>query len=471
MLKLQEELTLSRPAREVFAYACEFENCPEWDSTAVQSEKLSAGPTAIGTTYKVVCTTPLGKLTLRYEVIDWKPDELVILRGSCSLFTVTDTITVSALANGSHLSYVAEFELKPLFKGLEGKLEAGLKRMGKKSIEGLEQALERDFPPPTLDATARLADKFVLPGVARFSKLGFTLSRKHWNPDSSYMGDKHILLTGATSGIGLAAAKRLAARNARLTLVVRDAARGKQLVEKLSSSTGNTRITAELADMSVMSQVSDLVERLLKKNQPIDVLINNAGALFNPRRETAEGMENSFALLLLGPYLLTEGLLPLLQRSENTARIINVVSGGMYTQKLEVDQLQSSLQPYSGSVAYARAKRGLMIQTERWAEAWQDLDIVCNAMHPGWADTPGVADALPGFHRLTRCFLRTPDEGADTIVWLAAAQESGLVSGQLFLDRQPHSTHLLRSTRENDQERDKLAAYLHDTAAPFLPAH
>jgi hypothetical protein len=129
------------------------------------------------------------------------------------------------------------------------------------------------------------------------------------------------------------------------------------------------------------------------------------------------------------------------------ARVVNVLSGGMYTQKIHVDDLQSKNGTYSGSVAYARAKRGLMILTEEWARRWAKDGIVVNAMHPGWADTPGVLEALPEFHRVTERVLRTPEEGADTIVWLAAATEAGKVSGEFWLDRR-HLKHVLPGTRE-----------------------
>ena len=189
------------------------------------------------------------------------------------------------------------------------------------------------------------------------------------------------------------------------------------------------------------------------------MLVNNAGALINPREETAEGLEKSFALLLLSPYLLVERLHPLLKKAASqhgVARVVNVLSGGMYTQKIHVDDLQSRKGTYSGSVAYARAKRGLMILTEEWARRWAKDGIVVNAMHPGWADTPGVVAALPEFHRVTERVLRTPQEGADTIVWLAAATEAGKVSGEFWLDRRPHAKHVLPGTRETPAERRAL---------------
>jgi NAD(P)-dependent dehydrogenase (short-subunit alcohol dehydrogenase family) len=276
---------------------------------------------------------------------------------------------------------------------------------------------------------------------------------------SAYLRDRHIVITGATSGLGLATAEALAARGAGLTLVARDSGKANRVAQDLARRFGNQQIRVEVAELSVLADVRALAARLLKKGKAIDALVNNAGALINPREETSEGFEKSFALLLLSPYLLTAQLHPLLKKAADdhgVARVVNVLSGGMYTQKIHVDDLQSKKGTYSGSVAYARAKRGLMILTEEWARRWADDGIVVNAMHPGWADTPGVVEALPEFHRVTERVLRTPEEGADTIVWLAAATEAGKVSGEFWLDRRPHAKHILPGTRETATERRDL---------------
>jgi dehydrogenase/reductase SDR family protein 12 len=271
---------------------------------------------------------------------------------------------------------------------------------------------------------------------------------------------KHMVVTGASAGLGFCTALDLARRGATLTLVMRDKSRAEQTLATLEAETGNSSITYELADLSLMEDVDKLVKRLIKRGKPIDVLINNAGALFNPRSETSEGLEQSFALLLLSPYRLTTGLKPLLLKS-NEPRVINVVSGGMYSQRLDVDSLQNdSLTAYSGSVAYAREKRALMVLTQEWAKVWAEQGVVVNAMHPGWADTPGVKNALPEFRKITRSILRSAEEGADTIVWLAVASEAGKVSGELFLDRKIRSPYLLKKTRETVPEREKLMAIL-----------
>jgi len=137
----------------------------------------------------------------------------------------------------------------------------------------------------------------------------------------------------------------------------------------------------------------------------------------------------------------------------------------MYLSGIDLDELQNPQGRYDGARAYARAKRGLMILTELWAEELRDSGVVVNAMHPGWADTPGVQDSLPGFHKLTRLLLRTPEQGADTIVWLAAATEAGNVSGKLWLDREPHLAAILPGTEGDRAQRQELIEELGRLAA------
>ena len=181
------------------------------------------------------------------------------------------------------------------------------------------------------------------------------------------------------------------------------------------------------------------------------------------RMVTEEGFEKSFALLLLGPFLLTQLLIPKLKESR-PARIVNVTSGGMYTQKIKIDDLMYEKEPYNGDKAYARAKRGLVILTEMWAEKLKDEGISVNAMHPGWVDTPGVEKSLPQFYKITKNILRTPGEGADTILWLAASTEAQAVTGKLWLDRRPHITHVFPGTKETQKEREQLWEQLHELA-------
>ena len=131
-------------------------------------------------------------------------------------------------------------------------------------------------------------------------------------------------------------------------------------------------------------------------------------------------------------------------------------SGGMYSQRIAADDLQFENGDYTGTAAYARTKRGQVILTEMWADQLRGTGVVVNSMHPGWASTPGVSDSLPGFNRVMGPLLRTPEQGADTMVWLAAAPEAGEISGTFLLDRVPRDTHMTARTRETPQERQLL---------------
>ena len=461
MTRLSEKIRINRPACEVFAYIADFSTCEEWDSTAFASTRMNGGRLGTGSRFKVLCDAPVGTISLDYEILEYAPDEKVVLLGTTRLFTVKDTIVISPTLHGCELDYTAEFNWGPVLAPLAHRFREGLERMGRASVqEGLKSALENQFPAPRISRDNARADRLLPAALSRFTKRGYRLGKRRWNPMSAYVGDKHMVITGATSGLGKACAQYLARRGAELTLVVRNKDKGQAQVRELIAATGNRNLHLEVADLSLMADVDRVIASLVNRGKAIDVLINNAGALFNPRTLTSEGLEKSFALLLLSPYRLTEGLYPLLKASKGRSRVINVVSGGLYTQRLCVDDLQNEKGTYSGSVAYARAKRALMVKTEQWAEDWAQDGIVVNAMHPGWADTPGLESSLPHFHKLVRPFMRTPAEGADTVIWLAVATEAAKVSGRLFLDREPRTTHLLQSTHESREEREALRAIL-----------
>jgi len=212
-----------------------------------------------------------------------------------------------------------------------------------------------------------------------------------------------------------------------------------------------------VCDLSDIQSVRRFAERFSAQAERLDVLVNNAGVLAARREVSRDGIELTFATNVLGPFLLTNLLLPLLERSA-PARIINVSSGGMYTQRIRVDDLHSERGEFDGPTVYARTKRAQVILTEMGAKRLEGRGVVVHAMHPGWADTPGVETSLPRFYRLTRPLLRTPEQGADTIVWLGAADEPARSTGLFWHDRRPRPTHLLPWTRESQQEREQLWA-------------
>jgi dehydrogenase/reductase SDR family protein 12 len=451
-LTLAETIEVARPLNEVFAYIADFSHIEEWDPAVARGSRVNDQPLGVGSEFLI--ELKLG-IDLHYRVIDWVPDQLLRMTVTSVAFSALETLEFERIPGGTQVKYTAEFEFSMAAAAMAQAFPGIMAQVGARTAAGMKRALEDREKAPTASRSVAVADKLVLPGLARFTRFGYWQARRHWKPFSAFLRDKHMVITGATSGLGLATARALAARGAALTLVARDEAKVLQVALELKRATGNQQINVEIAELSLISEVEALAERLLARNRPIDALINNAGALIDPRKTTREGLEQSFALLLLSPYVLTERLFPLLKAAKG--RVINVLSGGMYSQRVCVADLQSSKPPYSGAVSYARAKRGLMIMTELWAERWRSSGIVVNAMHPGWADTPGVVSSLPLFYRITQPFLRSPEQGADTIVWLAGATEAGQASGCFWLDREQHPTHVFAHTKESDEERTALA--------------
>lgn len=285
------------------------------------------------------------------------------------------------------------------------------------------------------------------------SLVGYTALGCHLRPHPPIEEDltgRVALVTGATSGLGRAAASELARLGANVIVVGRNPEKTEKVAAEIRAATDNPDVRVEIADLSSMAQIRALGARL---DGPVHLLVNNAGVLLPERTETAEGLETTFATNLLGHFLLTSLLI---DKLEPPARIINVSSGGMYTQRLRVDDLQMKRGRYDGTVAYARTKRAQVVLTELWAERLRNRGIVVHSMHPGWADTPGVAESLPRFYKLTKPLLRTPEQGADTIVWLCASKEAGRCTGQFWHDRKPRPTHRVQRTRATAEEREAL---------------
>ncbi len=307
------------------------------------------------------------------------------------------------------------------------------------------------------EALSRLLDPTI---VFSFDRTGF--ARHAIGFDSADLArdltGRHAVVTGANSGIGFETALALAERGAEVVLACRSEERGLAARDSIRNRTGNPRVTVERVDVSSLTDVQALADRL--RDRRLDVLVHNAGVLPDAREETADGLEQTFATHVAGPHLLTRELLPALARSDD-ARVVWVSSGGMYTRRLDLRDPQWRSRRYDGVLAYADTKRMQVALAERWAEEHGPCVV---SMHPGWADTPAVASSLPRFHRLAQGILRTPEEGADTVVWLAVAPRAKLESGGFYFDRRRRSAHLLPGTRESAEDREALWSLVQDLA-------
>jgi dehydrogenase/reductase SDR family member 12 len=311
----------------------------------------------------------------------------------------------------------------------------------------------------TIDPRDLIDDALELLVLPSFSRIGYDLRRRMYDWEDvgriSLRG-RTALVTGPTSGLGRTTVSHLAAMGARVLLVGRDPDRLEQTRLELEAWSGNHEVATYVADLSSLAAVRHAADEILGRESRLDILVDNAGTLTADRRVSIDGFELSLATMVLGPFVLTSRLLPLLRAgaaADRPTRIVAVTSGGMYAQRLHLDDLSFEQGDYSGPLAYARAKRAQVALMREWARRLRAEGIVANAMHPGWADTPGLSASLPEFREFLGPYARTAEEGVDTIVWLAASEEAARSTGRLFLDRRPRPFDRLPTTRVPAAER------------------
>ncbi|MEC8278242.1 MAG: SDR family NAD(P)-dependent oxidoreductase [Myxococcota bacterium] len=295
------------------------------------------------------------------------------------------------------------------------------------------------------------ADKVLDPTVIwSFSQAGYHRHSAQFEPQDLKvdLSHKRILVTGANSGIGKATAQKLAALGASVVMLCRSKERGQQALEEIQSLYPHANLELILLDVSSLKDIRTKAPMLA--SQDIDILIHNAGVLPSDFQNTPEGLELTLATNLIGPHLLTQLLLHKLKET----RVIWVSSGGMYPVKIDLELLEKPPQDkFDGVAAYAQTKRAQVILSELYAKQWPETISLC--MHPGWADTPAVKSSIPTFYKVTKSILRTPEQGADTVIWLAALMEHPK-SGTFWFDRQIRTTHAFPWTRESQSQRQAL---------------
>ena len=278
---------------------------------------------------------------------------------------------------------------------------------------------------------------------------------------SGGMGGKVVLITGGTSGIGKAAATALAAMGAEVVVTGRSRERGEAAVEEIRRTSGNEGVSLALADLTVQAEVRTLAEEFGRSHDSLDVLINNAGAVFSEREETADGLERTLALNHLAPFLLTNLLLEVLRESA-PSRIITVSSEARRWAELDFDDLQSE-QNYRGFPVYGKSKLANILFTYELAERLRGSGVTANCVHPGGVNTNfGNNDRGPMtlLFRAFKPFMRSPEQGADTLVYLASSPEVEGTSGKYFADRKVISSleepHDVSAQKRLWEESEKL---------------
>jgi len=248
------------------------------------------------------------------------------------------------------------------------------------------------------------------------------------------MQNKICLITGTTSGIGQATAMALAKMGATVIVVGRNKERCQNTVAKIKRETGNSKVDYLLADLSVQSQIRQLVTDFKSRYDHLDVLVNNAGAINFFRRVSVDSIEMTFALNHLAYFLLTNLLLDMLKASA-PARIVNVASNSHLGQHLDFDNLELK-HGYNPMRAYGRSKLCNLYFTYELARRLEGTGVTVNAMHPGFVATNMGANNgwlvklfLPLIHRKSL----TPEQGASTVVYLASSPDVEGVTGKYFV--------------------------------------
>ena len=275
--------------------------------------------------------------------------------------------------------------------------------------------------------------------VLGYTRIGSGLRRRWWpaDPDPDSLVGKRVLVTGATAGIGLAMARAFAGLGATVHLLGRDPDKVSRCVAEITEAVPGADVVGEVCDVSDLEAVTEWTADFANRVPALDGLVHNAGLMPKERITTRQGHELQLATHILGPHLITERLLPLLRAAQG-ASVVFVSSGGMYSTPLVVDDLESR-HDYNGVRTYARTKRMQVVLADAWAHRLAGSDVRVESMHPGWVDTPGVAEYLPRFRVITRPLLREVEDGADTAVWLVATRPNSR-PGHFWHDRAQRPT-------------------------------
>jgi retinol dehydrogenase 14 len=260
--------------------------------------------------------------------------------------------------------------------------------------------------------------------------------------DEPLMAGKSVLVTGGTGGIGRATATGLAALGARVGITGRDQARTEAAAASIRAAPGSPAVDGFAADMSVQAEVRRLAAQVLDTYPRLDVLVNNAGGFWAHRHVTADGLEHTFALNHLAPFLLTSLLLDGLTASAS-ARILTVSSGAHASGRIDFDDLQGE-RNYSGQRAYSQSKLANVMFTYELARRLDGTGVTATVLHPGVVRTGFGAEDQAAYLSVmigvARLFMKTPAQGADTPIYLASSPQVEGITGRYFVNRKPRTS-------------------------------
>lgn len=314
--------------------------------------------------------------------------------------------------------------------------------------------------------------RWYIRGEKEFGLDGFVKNAASFLPgdlDTDLRG-RNVIVTGGNAGLGFETARMLASKNASVHVLCRSKEKGEEALREMQKSKGpHGELHLHIVDVSSRAQVQRFSKEWLDSGKPINSLILNAGVLPQTRSVTSEGHETGWATMMMQSYLMTGLLMPALAKAEPApGRAIHVSSGGQYTASYDAADPQCERKKgFDGRLQYSITKRAQVMLAEMWAgkidAAASSLKgkVVSNSMHPGWALTPGVQTSISDFAESHKGKLRSLEQGADTVVWLAATSNPAATAanGEFFFDRKPvEKDFCLSGTRSSDRDFQKLWA-------------
>ncbi len=292
--------------------------------------------------------------------------------------------------------------------------------------------------------------------VGSFTAIGSSVRARTdtWErPSPGRLAGRTAVVTGATSGLGESMAIELARLGAHVHVVGRSSAKVSATVGRLNAIGSAEGHVADLERLDDVRRVGGALAR----GGPIHALAHVAGMLVHHQAQTADGIDQTAQVHVVAPFLLTTLLFDRL-RADGDARVITMSSGGMYTRPLDVERLLHPPSPFNGTIAYAGAKRAQVELNREWARRYPASGVGFHAVHPGWADTPGLRESLPGFRRVIGPLLRDAAAGSDTAAWLAWAGEATAPGGGWWHDRRRRRTSWRPGTTATPADRARLWA-------------
>lgn len=284
--------------------------------------------------------------------------------------------------------------------------------------------------------------------VGSFTRIGFDTRARiagFVDPLAQGITGKRVLITGANSGLGLAATVAFLRAGATVIATTRSAEKSAALRDTCAAALGSQAVSRLVCDELDLHRLADVTAFASRHgSEPLHVLVHNAGALTHRFALTEDGFEETVQTHVLAPFLLTSLLRDALG-SSGGAQVITVTSGGLYTQRVRDDVLSVNAASFNGPQVYAAAKRAQVVLSSQWQRRFGGGNVNFYATHPGWVDTPGLRRSLPGFVRALGPVLRDATQGIDTLLYLCSSAPDS-PTGRVWHDRVARRTHRLPTT-------------------------